>query len=214
MTIQNVDFKEINADLEPSAAKLAAAAYYDNPAHVYLCPDDKTRLQQLEWLLGINLRLQLKYGAESFCYPENGVVKAMGFWTKPNEVHVGTFAKIKAGLLKVPFKMGWGGFKRVLVASAGTDDHLQKALGNKLIYWYLNYMVMEESRRGKGWGAKILEKQFELIHAKESNAVLALSTHRYWTVKFYERLGFEVLLEDKIGTGSLAFTNWVMRKKL
>lgn len=212
MMTHKVDFKEINADLESSAAQLAAAAYYDNPAHVYLCPDDKTRLQQLEWLLGVNLKLQLKHGAESFCYPENGVVKAMGFWTKPNEVIVGLGAKIKGGLLKVPFKMGWSGFKRVMKASAGIDDHLQKSMGSKQPYWYLNYMVMEESRRGRGWGTKILEKQFEVIQAKEPNAVLALSTQRYWTVKFYERMGFKVLMEGKIGTGSLAFTNWVMRK--
>jgi len=209
-----IDYKEITKELQLSAARLAAAAYYDNPAHIYMCPDDSARLKQMEWLLGLNLKLQLKYGAESFCYPENGVVKAMGFWTKPNEVIVGTGKKIKGGLLKIPFKMGWNGFKRVMEASAGIDDHMQRTIGNEQPYLFLNNMVMEESRRGKGWGSKILKKQFEDITAKYTNAVLALNTQRYWTVKFYERLGFEVLLEDKIGTGSLAFTNWTMRKVL
>lgn len=209
-----LNYKEITPELQPSAAQLIAAAYYDNPAHIYMCPDDTTRLQQMEWLLGLNLKLQLQYGAESFCYPENGVVKAMGYWTKPNEIKVGTGAKIKGGLLKVPFKMGWNGFKRVMEASAGVDDHLQRTIGSKQPFLYLNNMVMEESRRGKGWGSRILKRQFEVIAANTPNAVLALNTQRYWTVKFYERLGFEVLLEEKIGTGSLAFTNWTMRKFL
>ena len=211
---QSLDFKDISPELFPSAAKLIAAAYFDNPAHIYMCPDEKTRIQQLEWLLGLNLKLQLKYGAKSFSLPENGIVKAMGFWTKPNEVIVGTGAKIKAGLLKVPFKMGYDGFKRVMEASAAVDDHLKRTLGPKQPYLYLNNMVMEESRRGKGWGSKILNKQFEIIAEKTPNAVLALNTQRYWTVKFYERLGFEVVLEEKIGTGPLAFTNWTMKKEL
>jgi len=209
-----LDYTEITTELQPSAAQLIAASYYDNPAHIYMCPDDNTRLQHLEWLLGLNLKLQLKYGAESFCYPENGEVKAMGFWTKPNEVIVGTGAKIRGGLLKVPFKMGWSCFKRVMEASAGVDDHLERTVGSQQPFLYLNNMVMEESRRGKGWGSKILEKQFEDISVKNPNAVLALNTQRYWTVKFYQRLGFKVLLEEKIGTGSLAFTNWTMRKIL
>ena len=73
---------------------------------------------------------------------------------------------------------------------------------------------MEESRRGKGWVSKILERQFELISSKTPDAILALNTQRYWTVKFYEKLGFEILLEEKIGNGPLAFTNWTMRKIL
>jgi len=51
-----------------------------------------------------------------------------------------------------------------------------------------------------------------LISSKTPDAILALNTQRYWTVKIYEKLGFEILLEEKIGTGPLTFTNWTMRK--
>lgn len=208
------NYKTLSESLLPSAAHLIASAYFDNPAHIYLCPDDKTRIQQLEWLLGLNLKLQLKHGAESFCYPEDGVVKAMGYWTRPNEVKVGLLDKIGAGLAKVPFKMGWSGFNRVMETTAAVDDHLKRTLGTTQPYLYLNNMVMEESRRGKGWGGKILQEQFKLIAARTPNAVLALNTQRYWTVKFYERLGFKIVLEEKIGIGPLAFTSWTMRKDM
>lgn len=208
------NYKEITEELQSSAAHLIASSYYDNPAHIYLWPENETRTSKLEWLLGLNLKLQLKHGAMSFCYPENAKVKALGYWTKPNEVKVGTRQKIKGGLLMVPFKMGWSGFKRVMETTAAVDDHLKRTIGSEQPYYYLNNMVMEESRRGKGWGSKILEKQFEVISRKTPNATLALNTQRYWTVKFYEKLGFEILLEEEIGTGPLAFTSWTMRKIL
>ena len=204
----------ITPDLQHSAARLAAASYFDNPAHIYLCPDEGKRLHQLEWLLGVNLNMQLRYGAKSFCYPKNGQVVAMGFWTRPNDNVISTFKKIQAGLLKVPFKMGWDGLRRVLETSSSIEAHLKKAIGIHQDFLYLNYMVMEESRRGKGWGSQILEHQFEKILKEESCRVLALSTQRFWTVRFYERLGFEVLLEEKIGSGPLAFQNWTMKKQL
>ena len=208
------DFQKISEKLFPSAALLSAKAYFDNPAHVYLCPNNKNRLEQLTWLLGVNLRMHLNNGAQSFCYSENGKVQAMGFWTQPNEVTINTITKIRAGLLKVPFKMGWKGFLRVLETSAAIDEQMKKVLGIKERYRCLNYMVMEENRRAKGWGTRILNNQFEIISKVEPNAVLALNTQRYWTVQFYERLGFEVVLEEKIGRGHLAFTNWTMKKIL
>ena len=210
--MEKLKLKSISPDLYPSSAHLVAASFFDNPAHIYLCPDAQTRIEQLTWLLGVNLKLQLNLGAESFCIADNSTVRAMGFWTKPNEVKVGLTEKIRGGLLKVPFKMGWTGFKRVLEVSAGIENHLVKTMGNTQPYRYLNNMVIQEDMRGKGLGANILEKQFAAIQATEKDAIFALSTQRYWTVKFYERLGFEVLLEEKIGQGDLAFTNWTMRK--
>lgn len=206
-------YSKITSTLYSSAALLAAKAYFDNPAHIYLCPKEGTRLKQLTWLLGVNLKMQLNYGAESFCYPEQGEVQAMAFWTRPNSSPINTAIKIKSGLLKVPFKMGWHGFKRVMDISARIDEQLSRTMGTDQDYLYLNNMVMTESKRGKGWGSKILENQFEVIAKEEPEAVLALQTQRYWTVRFYERLGFKVILEETTGSGPLAFPNWTMKKE-
>lgn len=200
--------------LYPTAAHLVATSFYDNPAHIYLCPDELKRMNYMTWLLGANLKLQLEHKAESFCIAEANEVKAMGFWTKPNEIHVSTLAKLRAGLAKVPFKMGLSGFKRVMEVSASIEEHLMRTIGPNQPYRYLNNMVVQQALQSKGLGGRILQQQFELIQAKEKNAVLALSTQRYWTVKFYQRHGFKVLLEEKIGKGPLTFTNWTMKKVL
>ena len=176
--------RTISKSLYPSAAQLVATSFFDNPAHIYLCPNDKTRMEQLAWLLGTNLKLQLNLGAESFCLADNSIVRAMGFWTKPNQIKVGLTEKVKGGLLKVPFKMGWSGFKRVMEVSADIENHLVQTMGTTQPYHYLNNMVVQENMRGKGLGFNILEKQMTQIKAKEKDTIFALSTQRYWTVKF------------------------------
>lgn len=196
----------------PSAAQLLAHSFFDNPAHIYLCPNEATRQAQLKWLLGTNLRLQLKYSAESFCITENDATKAMGFWTKPNQIKIGISKQIQGGLLKVPFKMGFSALFRVMEVSGGITNHLTRTMGTTQSYRYLNNMVIQADRRGKGLGSSILQQQFSTIQTKEKDAIFALSTQQYRTVRFYEGLGFEVLLEEKIGKGRLAFMNWTMKK--
>lgn len=197
-----------------SAGKLLAECFHDNPAHLYFCRNAATIKEELTWLLGLNLKLQLAYGANSFCITEKEVTKAMGFWTYPNQIKVGLWAQIKGGLLRIPFKMGRAAFTRVMEVGDGIDKHLHRAMGTKQPYHYLNNMVVEPTWQGKGLGRKILQQEFEKIATKEKNAVLALSTQRYWTVKFYKSLGFEIILEDKIGSDNMAFTNWTMKKIL
>jgi GNAT superfamily N-acetyltransferase len=195
----------------PSASKLIATAYYDNPAHIHMFPNAGKRLQDMEWLLGENLKLQLKHGAKSFCLVENGIVQAMGFWTKPNNYKVGLMAKIQAGFLQAPFKIGFHSFLRVLNASSTIEKQLQTVLQNQS-YWYLNNMVMQEAQRGKGLGSKLLQQEMETIRQDDKNAVFALSTQRISTTRFYKRLEFEIKLEERIGKDETAFTNWIMVK--
>ena len=210
--MENLNLSPILPKNIPSAANLLVDSFFDNPAHIYLCPDETTRRAQLKWLLGTNLKLQIKHQAESFCITENEQTKAMGFWNKPNEIKVGLFQQILGGLLKIPFKMGFSALSRVLEVSAGIDEQLARTMGKKQPYRYLNNMVIQADKRGKGLGSSILKQQFAMVEAKEKDAIFALSTQRYRTVRFYQGLGFEVLLEEKIGKGKLAFTNWVMKK--
>jgi ribosomal protein S18 acetylase RimI-like enzyme len=195
----------------PSASKLIATAYYDNPAHIYMFPNAEKRLEDMEWLLGSNLKLQLEHGARSFCILENDIVQAMGFWTKPNDYNVGLMSKIQAGFLQAPFKIGLYSFLRVLNISSTIETQLKRVLQNQS-YWYLNNMVIQEHQRGKGLGSKMLQEEMASIKLQDKDAVFALSTQRISTTRFYQRLGFEIKLEEKIGKREAAFTNWIMMK--
>ena len=43
--------RQLDRDLIPSAADLLARVFFNNPAHVYICPDSQVRVGQLEWFL-------------------------------------------------------------------------------------------------------------------------------------------------------------------
>lgn len=207
------NFKCISIELQSLAANLAARAYFDNPAHIFLCPSERSRLIKLEWLLGLNLNMQLKYGAKSFCYTENGKILSMGFWTEVENSSINTLTKIKEGLLRIPFKFGISGFRRVLIASNKIESHLKKSMVSTENCLQLNYFVMEENRRCKGWGSKILSHQLNLLKKDMIYSSAVLNTQRYWTVKFYEKHGFKIIHQEKIGYGPRAFTNWTMQHK-
>jgi len=193
--------------LEPAAA-LLAEAFFTNPAHTYICPEESKRLGQLRWLLGGNLRIQPDLRA-SFCLADGRVVNAMGFWTRSSAPKLGTLSKIRGGLLAAPRRLGWSGMNRLFEVTREIDRHLERALGDRP-YWYLNNMVVGESLRGSGVGTRLLRQQLPLIAEMAPENAIALSTQRPENVTFYQRLGFEPVLEETIGSGSGAFQNWIM----
>jgi len=195
--------------LLPSAAELLADAFFTNPAHSYICPDPARRRAQLEWLLGGNLRLQPDLGA-SFCLADGLVVKAMGFWTRSDAAGIGLLAKLRAGLLAAPLRLGAGGVRRLFEVTSAIERHLARSLTDRP-YWYLNNMVVRKELRGTGVGSQLLGEQLQLVTGKEPGLAVALSTQRPENVTFYRRLGFGVVWHERIGRGPGAFESWIMR---
>jgi GNAT superfamily N-acetyltransferase len=200
--------RPLTPDLFESAAELLAEAFFTNPAHTYFCPDPRRRRGQLEWLLGGNLRLQPDLRA-SFCLTEGRVVEAMGFWTRSTAAKVGTLRQIRGGLLAAPVRLGWANVRRLFEVLREVDRHLELSLGDRP-YWYLNNMVVREHLRGSGVGTRLLREQLPIVAEREPAWEIALSTQRPENVTFYQRLGFEPVLEQVIGNGPGAFRNWVM----
>jgi len=208
-----------------SAAELLAQAFYSNPCHVYMCPDPTRRLAQLEFLLGGNLRMYVQADpGRSFCLGRDGIVDAMGFWTRSDSPEIGWLPKIRAGLLAAPLRFGLHGLRRVFQVDDAVTSHRDEVLAGR-VHWYLNNMVVRESLRGTGVGTRLLADQLRSVRSQDPDAVVALSTQRPENVRFYARLGFEVESERVLGrdaepTGSLRgadrtatvdpFRNWIM----
>lgn len=193
-------------------SNLSAAAFFDNPAHVYICSNSTKRYAQLKWLLGANLRLNLNHGAECFCLSSVDSVHAFGFWTKPNQKSISLKTKVAAGLLKTPFIIGWGNFRKMINISDLLEKHLSEEFKDKS-YYYLNNFVVDKKLRGNGLGSKVLVQELERIRAISDNPIFALSNQRKENLAFYGRLGFEVIREEEMGKGQNKFINWIMVTK-
>ena len=197
------------------AADLLVEAFYDNPAHVYIymSSDESSRLKAIRWSLRRNLNLQAATGSsfalvESDKLPGEREIKQMAFWHPPNSDSIGILSMIKEGLLTMPFRFGWGTFKRVLEVT-GELDAIKDRVTTKNSVWYLNNMVVNKQLRGTGIGTKVLIKQLESV-VEPSGFPAILMTQREANVRFYRRIGFEVVEESTIGTGKYKFINWCM----
>ena len=201
----------LTPDLLPSATELVAAAFYDNPAHIYLCPDLSTRLTRLQWILGTNLRIQ-SISKNSFCYCTGARVDAMGFWTRSGGPQPGLLDLIREGFAAAPFRLGLAGSRRLLEVSNAIDGAVERSVGDE-VYWYLHNLVVRDTLRGTGIGGGLLKEQLDVIARRQPDALIVLATQREANVRFYGRFGFEIVTEERVGRGAYAFTNWTMHAR-
>ena len=193
-----------------SASALLTAAFFTNPAHVYIFPDEARRSRSLHWLLRRNLENQDPL-EHSFCVVESAGaagrrVVAMGFWHAPGAQSVSIRAMLRPSLLALPFQCGLEATRRALEVTSLLEAERASAIRQA---WFLNNMVVAEQLRGSGLGTKLLKRELrERVDPSGQPALLA--TQRPENVVFYRRLGFEVVSERVLGSRSHAFRNWMM----
>lgn len=193
-----------------SAEELLTAAFFTNPAHVYVFPDEVRRRRSLGWLLRRNLEDQDPL-EDSFCVVEPGdagrrCVLAMGFWHAPGAQSVSVRALLRPSLLALPFTCGLDAARRALEVTSLLEAERSAAIGQA---WFLNNMVVDEKLRGSGLGTELLQRELrERVDPSGEPALLA--TQRPENVIFYRRLGFEVVSERVLGSRSQPFRNWMM----
>lgn len=197
------------------AGDLLVEAFYDNPAHVYIymSSNESDRLKAIRWSLRRNLNLQASVGS-SFALvepnkpPGERQVKQIAFWHPPNSDSISLMSMVKEGLLTIPFRFGWGTFKRVLEVTDALDTIKDKVISDRPA-WYLNNMVVAKELRGTGIGTQVLKNQLESV-VEPSGFPAIVMTQRAANVVFYQRLGFRVATESTVGTGKYSFTNWCL----
>jgi|GEM_PF-1627072 len=199
------------------AAILLAESFYDNPSHIYIFPDSSTRLKHLQWGLKANLQLNLnsaKYIGKSFALVEANQppgmreIQAMAFWNYPESRSLGFVSKLKSGWLTMPFRFGVDTYHRLMEVINNMDEIKQTVLGENKA-WCLNNMAVTKKLRGTGIGTKLLHQQIQTV-ILPSNFPAILMTQKEINVNFYQKIGFKVVQESKIGTGKSAFTNWCL----
>jgi GNAT superfamily N-acetyltransferase len=111
--------------------------------------------------------------------------------------------------LVAPLRLGWTGVRRLFEVAGEVDRHLELALPGQP-FWYLNNMVVRKHLRGTGVGSRLLREQLPVVAGIEPGFAIALATQRPENVTFYQRLGFQTVLSETIGSGPRAFRNWIM----
>lgn len=197
---------EIVSPMEPGAHRHVGAvlgrAFEDDPLWTAAFPDD--RLRKLVSMFTALSRTTLAAG---------GIVEVTpGFsgaavWMAPGRSE-GVWPMIRSGFALPRFALGLPSRERkVMLAMLREFDRRRKHL-MPAPHWYLSAVGVDPARQGEGLGAALVRSG--MGRSDRDGRSIYLETATESNVRFYERLGFEVL-EETVATG-LGLPVWLMSR--
>lgn len=202
MTMETRTLRLQDAQLAESSQVLARA-FFDDPMTMYVLPDDDQRRDVLPAFMQAGSRICLPHGE---VYTTPGAVLGSANWLPPGRTELTDDALGAAGLPEVLERMGdeaagrFGGFMEQMA-----ELH-EKAMPAE--HWYLLILGVDPPRQGQGIGGKLIEPI--LRRADTEGRQCYLETMKPKNVTFYQKHGFEVVVEDDVAGGGLHF--WTMRR--
>ncbi len=168
------------------ASDVLARAFRDDPAWIWLIPDEERREQLLPWLFRVGFDV-----TAADVYATSGLVRGAARWLPPGRPAMRVGSTLRA-LLTVPLRLGsatapflaYGRAVEQLRADVAPDDH-----------WYLAGIGVEPDAQGRGIGAALLQPGIE--GAANAGVPAVLLTNNEANLSFYEGNGFRVVREGK-----------------
>lgn len=179
-----------------------AHAFHDQPNFTWVLPDASTREDALAWLFGVLVAgLGVRYGEVYTTHDDAGGA----VWTRPGS-RVGPWGSVRSGAMALPFRFGLGGTMRF--ARLGGNIERVRAEAAPERHWYLVALAVGPARSGQGIGSKLIAPVLE--KASAAGTYCYLETFGEDAVRFYDKHGFEVVAEDRVGADE---PFWGMTKK-
>ena len=172
------------------ASDVLSRAFQDDPAWVWLIPDDERRRQLLPWLFRVGFDVT---AAE--VWTTTGPVLGAARWLPPGRAPMRVGPTLKA-LVTTPFRLGkaiapflaYGRAVEALRTQAMPDPH-----------WYLAGIGVDPSAQRRGVGAALMQPG--LAAAARAALPAVLLTNNEANLSFYRRNGFAVVREDETPKG-------------
>ena len=186
------------------ASKLLSAAFFNYPMFVFYFPNPSRRSPHLPWYLQNVLRCALRYG-EAWTTPQtSGVLFAL----PPGHTSLSIREYVRNGFLLTPLVLGF----RLYVQSMeceGFVGRAQKDVMEGRPHYYLWGVAVDPAEQGKGIGDALI-RSF-LARTDAEGMPVYLETHDRRNVGYYERYGFELVLQTSIPKHDLPI--WCMRRQ-
>jgi GNAT superfamily N-acetyltransferase len=185
------------------AGAMLGRAFFDDPMMAYIMPDDAKRPKPLTWFMTASARYAQRYGE---VYTTEGQPEGAACWLPPGEHKVSPLRMVQVGLLAAPFRMGITSFRRFLTVVNHVEHLHDRDMAER--HWYLMVLGVDPPRQGRGVGGTLIQPI--LARADAEHLPCYLETMKPRNVPFYERHGFQVLVEDDIPKGGPHF--WTMKR--
>ena len=181
--ISKIETKEELSSLEDEFAGLLSRAFYNDPYYLYIMPDGKKRMDQLDWWMKILLRYTLRYG--DIYYTDDK--KSVSMWIGPDKPVINDIKILSMGLILYPFKIGLINFTRMLDLSGQWDKEHKK---QKKRHYYLMVIGVEPEFQQRGIGSRLLQDGLNIADNEKLDCYLETATKE--DVGFYKKHNFDV----------------------
>ncbi len=186
------------------AGQVLGRAFHEDPFEMWLLPDDSKRAPVLAWVSEVWVRYCWKYGE---VYTTADKVEGVAAWLPPGKFPASRVRLALMGMVLAPLKFGPAAFGR-LMSSTNYVERLHKR-DVPLRHWYLPTLGVDPPRQGQGVGSALIQPV--LARADAEGLLCYLETETAGNVAFYERHGFEVVVEDDLPRGGPHF--WTMKRQ-
>ena len=206
-------YRLLTANRLPEASGLAALAFAQSPCYVEIMPGSvQERVVFLDWMFSKNFLLRLDADCCRCTYNGQQLVCFFMF-TKPGTRHPSLCDMLRVGLVAGLFAYGYSAVNRLLDTKNWfekkerdiLDARSAQSLGTEMIR--LERMTVLPAFQGQGIGSSSLGKA--LKEADDLGLPCILGTQEEQNVRFYQKLGFEVVDESMVPIGN-GYTNWMM----
>lgn len=185
------------------SGQVLSRAFWDDPMTMYLMPDEKRRAKGLPWFMTLAARYGHKFGE---VHTTAGTVEGDAIWLPPGETTIPTMRMVTNGILSAPFAMGLGATKRFLTMMDVFDHLHEEAMPDR--HWYLMVLGVDTPRQGQGVGGALLAPV--LARADADGLPCYLETQKAKNLPFYQKHGFEIVIEDDLPGNALHY--WTMKR--
>lgn len=165
------------------AAMTMALAFHDDPLLLVMQPDESKRTEFGRWFLGMFMHLAISRGQ----FWGNEDASAAAVWLPPGETDMSTLDLLRAGMWRLPFKLGPRGSTRFLRMMSLVEP-LHEAVDGP--HWYLGMVGTRPELQGQGLGSELVKIGTD--QADASGVPCYLETGTDENVAFYRKRGFEI----------------------
>jgi GNAT superfamily N-acetyltransferase len=205
--------ESLDASCIPECSKVMAKAFSDSPSYNYIFQGTQEyREKALEWLFEKNLELMMTKCPSSVLRGvrnSQGEVVCCFLWLPSQYAQLSMWEMVTAGMWQVPFRFGLSTLKRLVAlldsmeaATGKVSDENDTATTTtssslKQNYIMLERMVVRPDHQGQSVGSHALRAilQQEEESSQNSSSDVHLETQEERNVRFYQRLGWEVVYD-------------------
>ncbi|PSB29216.1 GNAT family N-acetyltransferase [Chlorogloea sp. CCALA 695] len=187
-----------------AASKTLAHAFNDDPIFRHFASErEQARLGAIQLLAKTALRYSQSY---NHIYTTAKELKGVAIWIPPGKFPLNDLRLLRLGLYTLPFKLRLNRLRQLISLFLTMEKHHKQDITQP--HWYLFMLGVSPTYQRQGIGNLLLQPILKQADSEKLSCYLETSTEG--GVRFYQRLGFEVVRTGGLPEADFKF--WTMKR--